>query len=126
MPILEIMLPILAVAIGSAIGALLRFWLGALVTKRFPSQLPLGTLTVNTSGCFLIGVMAALFNLDNPHLFTIFLSHGMLGGFTTISTFSFQTLTLLQQKRLPLAAVNVLLSIVTCLSATWYGWSLYR
>ena len=120
------MKPVLAVAVGSAVGGVLRFWLTAWVERVLPSQMPLGTLLVNVTGSFAIGVLAAAF-LDRGHVsattvWPALLMTGLLGGFTTFSAFSLQTLMLTQQGRWMDAGANVALSVLLCLCAVWLGW----
>ena len=118
----------LAVAAGSAIGGVLRFWMTAWVSAALPHALPLGTIAVNIIGSCAMGVVGALFSnsptaLGGPvgHHFVM---AGVLGGFTTFSAFSLQTLVLLQQGQWGWAAANVALSLALCLGAVWFGWAL--
>lgn len=116
----------LAVAFGSAVGGVLRFWLTAFVARVVPTHLPLGTLLVNVTGSFAIGALAAAF-LDRGHagattVWPALLMTGLLGGFTTFSAFSLQTLVLAQQGRWVDASANVVLSVFLCLAAVWLGW----
>lgn len=116
------------VAIGSAVGGVLRFWTTTWIARVLPTHLPLGTLLVNVSGSFAIGVMAALFlgrwQASAATVWPALLMTGLLGGFTTFSAFSLQTLLLMQQGRWIDAATNVVLSVVLCLGAVWLGWQL--
>jgi CrcB protein len=116
----------LAVAAGSAVGGVLRFWLTDWMARTLPTHLPLGTLLVNITGSFAIGALAAAF-LDRGHasattVWPALLMTGLLGGFTTFSAFSLQTLLLMQQGRWMDAAANVVLSVLLCLGAVWLGW----
>lgn len=116
----------LLVFAGGGIGAAARYWLSGLVYQRFGSEFPSGTLLVNVIGCFLIGILMSIFEerfVLYPSL-RVFLTIGILGGFTTFSSFSFETMALLRDGELLYASANVLLSIVTCLGATWMGLSL--
>ena len=116
------------VAIGSAVGGVLRFWTTAWIARVLPAHLPLGTLLVNVSGSFAIGAIAAMFlgrwQASAATLWPPLLMTGLLGGFTTFSAFSLQTLVLMQQGRWMDAATNVLLSVLLCLGAVWLGWHL--
>jgi len=123
--ILHIIAPYMAVAAGSALGALGRFALSVFLTRHCRTELPVGTLCVNIIGSFLIGALAAVGNLDSDGVTTAFLGHGLLGGFTTVSTFSIQTLTHLQQGKGHLAIANIVLSVLSCLLAAWLGWTLF-
>ena len=105
------------VALGSALGGVLRFWLSALVGARL-GHAHLGTVFVNVSGSFVIGFLAAL----GPMPFTRqFFMIGMLGGYTTFSSFSLQTLELAHEGRLLTAGNNLALSVVLSLAAVWLG-----
>ena len=116
----------LAVAFGSAVGGVLRFWLTAWVARVLPTHPYMGTLLVNVTGSFAIGALAAAF-LDRGHagattVWPALLMTGLLGGFTTFSAFSLQTLLLMQQGRWVDASANVALSVLLCLAAVWLGW----
>jgi CrcB protein len=118
------------VALGSAIGGVARFWLSNLIAERGPASLPWGTIIVNVTGSFAIGLLAAVtapggrWHLD-PR-WTPFLMAGICGGYTTFSAFSLQTLSLAQQQQHLHAAANVVLSVVLCLAAVWLGYRLGR
>ena len=107
----------LLVAIGSALGGVLRFWLSAVMGDKL-GAVHLGTVFVNVSGSFAIGFLAAL----GPMPFTrqLFMV-GVLGGYTTFSSFSLQTLELAHEGRWATAGVNVVLSVVLSLAAVWLG-----
>jgi fluoride exporter len=117
------------VALGSAIGGVARFWLSTLVAQRWPA-FPLGTIVVNVTGSFAIGVLAAMttpggrWQLD-PR-WAPFLMSGICGGYTTFSAFSLQTLALAQQQEHWQALGNVATSVVLCLGAVWLGYRLGR
>ena len=116
----------IAVAVGSAVGGVLRFWLTNWVTRLVPTQLPLGTMVVNVAGSFAIGMLAAaLLHRSHSGASTIWqalLMTGLLGGFTTFSAFSLQTLLLLQEGRWADATANIAMSVLLCLGAVWLGW----
>jgi len=115
----------IAVAVGSAVGGVLRFWLTAWVARVLPTVLPLGTIVVNILGSLAIGGLAAAFlnrGQSASGLWPALLMTGLLGGFTTFSAFSLQTLMLMQEGRWILAAGNVVLSVILCLIAVWVGW----
>jgi CrcB protein len=116
---------LLLIALGGAIGSVAR----ALVGRALPaSSLPWGTIAVNVAGSLLIGwLMARMSPLDEPHLRThSFWVIGVCGGFTTFSTFSWQTIERMQQGNWGAAITNVLVSVLLCLAATWLGWRLAR
>ena len=107
----------LLVAIGSALGGVLRFWLSAVMGDKLGAA-HLGTVFVNVSGSFVIGFLAAL----GPMPFTRqLLMVGVLGGYTTFSSFSLQTQELAHEGRWATAGANVVLSVVLSLAAVWLG-----
>lgn len=112
----------LAVAVGGALGSLARYWLGLLIAG---GALPWGTVIANVSGSLLIGlVIGGAGEGSRPALgetARLFLTVGFCGGYTTFSSFSLQTVELLQAGRHGLALANVLLSVAACLAATWAG-----
>ena len=115
---------ILVVAIGGAFGSVARLLLSRTIQQLMPyEQLPWGIITVNVLGCFLIGVLYGLFELKlflNP-LWRAGLIIGVLGGFTTFSSFSLDTIVLLQRGAVLLAFSNVAVSVMYCLMATVIG-----
>jgi len=115
----------LLVALGSALGGVARHWMTAVVSARLPSAFPWGTVLVNTSGCFLIGVAVALFapaGRWSSGQARDLVMVGLLGGYTTFSAFSLQTLQLLQQQEYALAMLNVGGSVLSCLLAVAIGY----
>jgi len=124
------MLAYLWVALGGALGSVGRFWLAGLISERFGQSFPWGILIINASGSFIIGVFAAFTNPDGPmtpqsRVFaTQFLMIGICGGYTTFSSFSRDTLRLLQDRQWLYAGSNVLLSVALCLIAVWLGYML--
>jgi fluoride exporter len=112
----------LAVAVGAALGALLRWALGAGLNHAFPA-LPPGTLMANLLGGYLIGLAMALF-AQAPDLspeWRLFVITGFLGGLTTFSTFSAEVVTQLQQGRLGWAAATVSTHVLGSLGMTLAG-----
>jgi len=108
---------------GGGIGAAARYWIQGLVYQRLGTDFPAGTLVVNVLGCFLIGLLMSVFEerfVLYPSL-RIFLTIGILGGFTTFSSFSFETMALLRDGELFYASANVLLNVGICLGGTWLG-----
>ena len=124
------MLAYLWVAIGGALGSVGRYWLSGLVAARFGETFPWGTLVINVTGSFVIGILGALAlpegRMDTPsRLFaTQFLMIGVCGGYTTFSSFSLQTLNLLREREWLYAGGNVILSVVLCMIAVWLGYLL--
>lgn len=113
----------LVVFIGGGIGASSRYWLSGAVYRWLPASFPYGNLIVNVSGCFLIGLLMTAFNdrfVVNP-AFRLFLVVGILGGFTTFSSFSYEAISLFRDNEIYLGALNVAGSIAGCLLATVLG-----
>ena len=122
---ITVLKPYLLIGLGSALGGMGRFWISTLLARRFGEGFPVGTLVANVSGCLLIGIAAAC-TLENGRLqittpIQQFLMIGLLGGYTTFSTFSLQTLNLAKDGQLTMAGLNVALSVVSCLIAVWLG-----
>ena len=116
---------LLYVAVGGALGSVAR----ALVSIVFPAgRLPWATILVNVAGSLLIGWLLARFSPLSEENFRLynFWVVGICGGFTTFSSFSWQTFELLQKGNWGAAAANAVLSFVLCLAATWIGWRLAR
>ncbi|RAU82610.1 fluoride efflux transporter CrcB [Pontibacter arcticus] len=113
---------LLAIGAGSFIGGVLRYLVSLLITSRSITQFPVGTLTVNLLGCLLIGVVYGLAGKGTlTSEWRLFLATGVLGGFTTFSAFSLETVDLLKQGNLLYAFAYVLASIVLGLMATYLG-----
>jgi fluoride exporter len=113
---------------GGGLGAALRYWLQGVVYTRTGAAFPYGTLVVNGLGCFVIGLLMVALEerfLAVPSL-RLFLTIGILGGFTTFSTFSYETLALLRDGEFLMGLANVGFSILGCLAATWVGMQLGR
>lgn len=114
------------VFVGGGLGAAARYWLSGFVYQKFGGDFPSGTMAVNIMGCILIGLMMSALE-DRFVLYPslrIFLTIGILGGFTTFSSFSFETVALLRDGEVFYASANVLLSVIACLGGTWLGYSL--
>lgn len=115
---------IIVVAIGGALGSVCRFLLSRFIQIILPFQeLPWGIISVNILGCFCIGILFAFFShqLLLNSLWRAGLMIGILGGFTTFSSFSLDTIHLLMRGSIMLALSNVFISLVACLSATAFG-----
>jgi CrcB protein len=118
------------VAIGGALGSVGRYWLNGIISTRFGETFPWGTMLINITGSFVIGVIGALANpegrMDSQSraFATQFLMIGICGGYTTFSSFSLQTLNLLRDREWLYAGGNVVLSVVLCMAAVWLGWML--
>lgn len=116
-------LRIALVMLGGALGALARFLLTMAVGQGMPSLFPLGTLVVNVLGSLLIGVLAVVLvhSPDSRWWLRELLMVGVLGGFTTFSSFSLDSVSLLIGQQQALAWMNVGLSVVLCLLACYVG-----
>ncbi len=113
------------VAVGSALGGVGRYWCSGVVARHFGETFPWGTIAVNVVGSFVIGFFATLTAPDG-RLFVgavprQFVMTGVLGGYTTFSSFSLQTLNLFAEGEWLKASGNVVLSVVLCLIAVWLG-----
>lgn len=113
------------VAIGGALGSVSRFWLSGVVAQKFGETFPAGTLLVNISGSLVIGFFAAVTGPDGriwaSPSFRQFFMIGVLGGYTTFSSFSLQTLALARDGEWLFATLNATGSFVLCLLAVWAG-----
>lgn len=112
------------IAAGGATGAVLRYAIAGWVQRLANGSFPLGTLCVNVTGCLLIGVLNAVF--AGPYLireeYRIALTIGLLGGFTTFSTFGWETFALASDGQGVRAIANLLLSVTLGFAATWLGY----
>jgi CrcB protein len=116
------------VAVGGVVGAVGRYWLAGIVQRASGADFPAGTLAVNVIGCFLLGLIMVLSlerGLIGPNL-RLCLAVGLCGGFTTMSTFSYETLMLLRDGQIGLAAGNVFASVAAGLAAMWLGGTIGR
>src|SRR5579884_116329 len=122
------MMAYLWVAIGGAIGSLARFWIGGLASAKFGMAFPWGTIIVNISGSFLIGLIGSVASPEGrmdpkTRVFaTQFLMTGICGGYTTFSSFSWQTLQLLEERQWLYAGSNAVFSVTLCMLAVWLGY----
>jgi fluoride exporter len=118
------------VALGGALGSVARFWVNGVISAKLGATFPWGTLAVNVTGSFVIGLIGALaipegrMDSSSRAFVTQFLMLGVCGGYTTFSSFSLQTLNLLRERELLYAGGNVVVSVVLCLVAVWLGWLL--
>lgn len=119
---------LLYIGLAGGAGTLLRYWLSQWLAQRFGETFPLGTLAVNLAGCFLAGLLFYLM-FDrfpvSPTLRAVVLI-GLLGGFTTFSSFGLQTFTLMRDGELGLALLNVAVSNVAGLLLVWVGYSVAK
>ena len=116
------MLKILSIGLGGFTGAILRYWISGWVYTWVKTDFPSGTLVVNVVGSFLLGVVMGITEhyVMNPNL-RLFITIGVLGAFTTFSTFSYETLMLFQVGAYGKAFLNMLLSVFVGVSAAFAG-----
>jgi CrcB protein len=119
------MLAYLWIGIGSALGGMARYWCSGFVAARFGETFPWGTIAVNVAGSFVIGFFATVSGPDGrlmvPSLARQFVMIGVCGGYTTFSSFSLQTLSLVRDGQWLAAAGNIILSVALCLIAVVAG-----
>jgi len=116
---------VLAVVLGGAIGAPLRYVIDVLVQSRHRSDFPWGTFTVNVVGSLVLGITAAaVVELDSPPWVLAFVGTGICGALTTFSTFSYETVRLLDEGSAQAAVANCLVSVVVGLGACAGGFVL--
>ena len=111
------------IAAGGAVGAVLRYGVSVSVYSVVGRGFPYGTLVVNVSGSLLMGVLSVLMleRFDVGPEWRAAVLIGVLGSFTTFSTFSIETLNLLEQGYMLRAMANIVLSVLVCLLAVWFG-----
>lgn len=122
------MMNVLAVGLGGCLGSIARYWLATAMHRQFGHGFPYGTLAVNLLGCFLLGSVIGL--VEHRQLFSpgtrLFLTVGVLGGFTTFSTFGWETFDLLRNHQHLLAIGNVAGNVVVGTAAVLTGWFLSK
>ncbi|MCU7944766.1 MAG: fluoride efflux transporter CrcB [Candidatus Thiodiazotropha sp. (ex Cardiolucina cf. quadrata)] len=114
---------LIAIASGGAVGALFRFWVSSGIYSLLGRGFPYGTLVVNVLGSLIMGFLYVLLlerTTVSPEMRGALLI-GFLGAFTTFSTFSIETLNLLEQAELLKAGLNILVSVIACVLACWFG-----
>ena len=122
------MIQTLSIAAGGAAGALLRFWVSTGTYALLGRGFPYGTLAVNVIGSLLMGFLYVFFlerMTVSPEIRGAILI-GLLGAFTTFSTFSIETLNLIEQADYTKAVLNMLISVAACLFAAWLGLTVGR
>lgn len=117
-----------AVAMGGAAGAVMRWLMAGAVQRWAGTAFPWGTFAVNALGSFLLGFLFVwlIERSTASELVRLALTVGMLGAFTTFSTYSLESIRLLQEGALGMAAANVIGQVVVCLLLTWLGIQLAR
>jgi fluoride exporter len=122
------MMNILIIGIGGFIGAILRYIISGFFYDLYGDKFPYGTLAVNIIGCFALGFFITMAEgkfIISPQMRS-FAAIGLLGAFTTFSTFSFETLALIQNQLYTSALLNILISILVSIFAVWAGIILAR
>jgi CrcB protein len=113
------------IAIGSALGGMARYWCSGVAALLFGETFPWGTLIVNILGSIVIGFVATLTGPDGRLFVSTtvrqFMMIGLCGGYTTFSSFSLQTLNLMNDGQWLYAALNIGASVILCLVAVWLG-----
>lgn len=119
---------VLLIFFGCGVGGVLRYWVSDLSYMLLGRNFPYGTLIVNVSGSFLMGLLFILI-MERSNQATVLgslLLIGFLGGYTTFSSFSIETLNMFESGVYVAALINVLFSIILCLLGTWIGMLLGR
>ena len=116
----------LLIALGGALGSVLRFFLAGVIASRFGDTFPWGTLVINITGSMAIGLVFALTAPNGRwpagNAFSLFLMTGICGGYTTFSAFSLQTLVLAREGDWRRAGAYVVSSVALCLAGVWLGY----
>jgi CrcB protein len=119
------MVHMLIAGVGGMIGTILRYWLAGFTQRLIPGTFPVGTLAVNAIGCLAIGAIWSLVEsrqwFGSPEI-RIFISIGILGGFTTFSAFGYETFALLRDGSYVAALLNVTANVVIGMIAVTVGW----
>ena len=125
---MQLLMQYMVIGLGGALGSMLRFGLGSLIDSNVQKTgqiFPWGTVIVNITGCFVIGFIFTISSSEGRiilgSLTRNFILIGILGGYTTFSSFSLQTLTLALSGQRWEALANVLVSVVLCLVGCWLG-----
>lgn len=120
----NVMINTLLIFFGAGLGGVVRYWVSNGVYWLLGRQFPYGTLVVNATGCFFMGLMFAIilerFNGTGPLLRSLLLI-GFLGGYTTFSAFSIETLNLFENGDWLNAILNIFISVTLCILLTWIG-----
>ncbi|MGB8542703.1 MAG: fluoride efflux transporter CrcB [Candidatus Acidiferrales bacterium] len=113
----------LMVAVGGALGSVLRFWVGGYISSRFPTRFPSGTFIVNCTASFLIGFIITVLSerADWSPNWRYLIAIGFIGGYSTFSAFEFETFRVFQEGELLISGLNVVLSVVVGFVSVWLG-----
>jgi fluoride exporter len=121
------MLAYLWIAMGGALGSVARYWFSGVIGRQFGETFPWGTLLVNVSGSFAVGLLAALAEPGGRRFIgptgRQFFIYGLCGGYTTFSSFSLQTLALAREGDWFKAGANAAGSVLLCMVAVWLGYA---
>ena len=111
------------VAMGGALGSVLRFWVGGYISNRFPTRFPSGTFIINCTASFLIGFVITVLaeRADWSPNWRYLIPIGFIGGYSTFSTFEYETFRVFQEGELLIAGLNVVLSVVVGFVSVWLG-----
>jgi CrcB protein len=118
----------LLVALGGLVGSVARYWLAGFVQRLQGGDFPVGTLTVNVVGSFVVTIVMALSlerGVVGPSA-RLFLAVGLCGGFTTMSTFSYETLAMFRDGQTTFAVANIVATVGASLAAGWLGYAVGR
>jgi fluoride exporter len=119
------MINVLLIGLGGFLGTIARYFLSGLIAQKLGETFPWGTLIVNVTGSLIIGFIASVSDPDGRFLIhpnaRQFIMIGILGGYTTFSSFSLQTFLLLKESQWLYAGVNVMFSVFLCMVAVWLG-----
>ena len=120
---LSALLKYLMVGVGGCLGSILRFWVGGYIGSRMGTRFPYGTLVINVTGSFLIGLVFALMTARthwSPN-WRYLIPIGFIGGYTTFSSFEYETLRIIQDGQIGLGFLYVALSVIVGFVAVWGG-----
>jgi fluoride exporter len=113
----------LMVAIGGALGSVLRFWVGDYVSNRMGTRFPYGTFIINVTASFLIGLILTVL-AERAHWspnWRYFIPIGFIGGYSTFSTFEYETFRSFQDGEVLMAGLNIVLSVIVGFVSVWLG-----